>query len=189
MARIPPATRDSVPEDQREAFDEMVGHYEREWGGVPPNSPVSIMINVPEMAKREAHLGDYLRFGSTLSRKVQELAMLVTSRELDCQYIWTRHASWGREAGLRDDIVDDLREKREPADLDPEEAALVGYGQELLRTHRVSQATFDAALAQFGLRGLMELTNLMGFYSLMALNVNAFAGELPEGVSEPPLPL
>ena len=85
--------------------------------------------------------------------------------------------------------MDDLREKREPADLDPEEAALVGYGQELLRTHRVSQATFDAVLAQFGLRGLMELTNLMGFYSLMALNVNAFAGELPEGVSEPPLPL
>ena len=89
---------------------------------------------------------------------------------------------------MRDDIVDALREKRTPDGLDPEEVALLKYGQELLRTYRVSQTVFDAALAQFGVRGLTELTNLMGFYFLMALNVNALAGELPEGVDEPPLP-
>jgi 4-carboxymuconolactone decarboxylase len=66
---------------------------------------------------------------------------------------------------------------------------VVNYGREFFRTHRVSQATFDAALAQFGVRGLIELTNLMGYYALLAFNVNAFGVDLPVESSEAPLPV
>ena len=69
------------------------------------------------------------------------------------------------------------------------EAAVVHYGQEFFRTHRVSQATFDAALAQFGVRGLAELTNLMGFYATLAFNANAFGMDLPEERTETVLPI
>jgi hypothetical protein len=55
----------------------------------------------------------------------------------------------------------------------------MSYGRELFRTHQVSQATCDAALAQFGVRGLIELTNLMGYYARLAFNSNAFGVELP----------
>ena len=57
----------------------------------------------------------------------------------------------------------------------------------LFRTHRVSQATFDAALARFGVRGSVELTNLMGSYARLACNVNAPGVELPQEISETPL--
>ena len=70
-----------------------------------------------------------------------------------------------------------------------EEAAVVNYGRELLRIHRVSQATFDAALAQFDIRGLAELTNLMGFYTLLAFNIDAFGLELPAERTEVVLPI
>jgi len=65
----------------------------------------------------------------------------------------------------------------------------VNYGREFFRTHRVSQPTFDAALAQFGVRGLTELTNLMGYYALLAFNINAFEVELPAERTEPALPV
>ena len=185
MARIPAATRESVPENQRATFDEIV----QQRGGVPDGGPISIMINVPEVAGRGGHLSEYLRQSSTLSSKVQELAMLTTARELDCQYIWNAHAGSGRGAGLRDEIVDSLRDKVELTGLTPEEAAVVNYGREFFRTHRVSQATFDAALAQFGVRGLTELTNLMGYYALLAFNINAFGAELPAKRTEPALPI
>ena len=185
MARIPAATRDSIPEDQRGSFDQIV----QERGGVPASGPISIMMNVPEVAKRAAHLTAYLRGESTLSSKIQELAMLTTAREMDCQYIWNAHAPAGRRAGLRDEIVDNLRDKKVLTGLTPEEAAVVDYGREFFRTHRVSQPTFDAALAQFGVRGLTELTNLMGLYSLLAFNVNAFGVELPAERTEPDLPV
>ena len=115
--------------------------------------------------------------------------MLTTARELDCQFIWNAHAAAGRTAGLKDATVDNLREKKELADLGPDEAAVVNYGREFFRTHRVSQATFDAALAQFGVRGLTELTNLMGYYALLAFNINAFEVELPAERTEPALPV
>ncbi|RTZ64850.1 MAG: carboxymuconolactone decarboxylase family protein, partial [Gammaproteobacteria bacterium] len=57
------------------------------------------------------------------------------------------------------------------------------------RTRKVSKDTFDAALAQFGVLGLTELTNLMGCYSMLAFNVNAFGVELPEDSPEKPLPV
>ena len=57
------------------------------------------------------------------------------------------------------------------------------------RTRKVSKGTFDAALAQFGVLGLTELTNLMGCYSMLAFNVNAFGVELPEDSPEKPLPV
>ena len=82
-----------------------------------------------------------------------------------------------------------LRIRLRAGRLSPAEAAVVNYGREFFRTHKVSQATFDAALSQFGVRGLVELTNLMGYYALLAFNVNAFGAEIPAEVSETPLPI
>jgi 4-carboxymuconolactone decarboxylase len=72
-----------------------------------------------------------------------------------------------------------------PAD----EAIVVQYGTELFRTHTVSPQTFDVALAHFGAQGLTELTTLMGYYSLLAFNANAFAIDLPADQTEPRLPV
>jgi len=66
---------------------------------------------------------------------------------------------------------------------------VVNYGRESFQTLRVNQATFDAALAQFGVLGLTELTNLVGYYAMLAFNVNAFGVELPAEGTEEALPI
>jgi 4-carboxymuconolactone decarboxylase len=186
VARIPLATRDSVPEEQRAVFDALV----QQRGNVPNAGPLAIMMHVPELMQRGEDFRAYLRGDdSCLPRKIRELAMILTARELDCQFIWNAHAALARRAGVRDDIVDHLRDKQEITGLSPDEAAVVNYGREFFRTHRVSQATFDAARAQLGVRGLIELTNLMGYYALLAFNVNAFGVELPTEIAEAPLPI
>lgn len=188
MARIPSAARDSVPQDQRAAFDELIQMQAQ--GTIPSGGPLAIMLNVPEMMKRGEHLRAYLRGEpSSLALRIRELTMLLTAREMDCPYIWHVHAAQARRAGVRDDIVDNLRDKRELTNLAPDEAVVVTYGRELLRTHHVSQLTFDTALAQLGTRGLVELTNLMGYYTLLAFNINAFGAMPPEGAGEQPLPV
>jgi len=147
------------------------------------------MLNVPEVAKRGLELARYLREDASLSPRIRELAMLTTAREMDCQFIWNAHAPLGRRTGLRGEIIDNLRDKKELTGLAPDEAAVVHYGREFFRTHQVSQATFEEALAQFGVQGLTELTNLMGCYALLAFNVNAFGAELPAETTEKPLPI
>jgi 4-carboxymuconolactone decarboxylase len=185
MARTPAVTRESIAEDQRPAFDEFV----QQRGEVPASGPGSVLLNSPEVAKRGLELARYLREDTSLSPRIRELGMLVAARERDCQFIWNAHASLGRQAGLRDQVVDNLRDRQEIPDLAPDEAAVVNYGREFFRTHRVSQATFDAALAQFGVLGLTELTNLLGCYALLAFNVNAFGVEIPTERSEEALPV
>ena len=69
MARVPTATRESVPQSQQDAFDEIV----QSRGGVPRTGPGSIMINSPEASRRASHLSEYLRRESTLPANVQEL--------------------------------------------------------------------------------------------------------------------
>ena len=185
MARIPAATQDTVPQDQQAAFQEIVSQR----GGVPAVGPTSIMIHVPELSKRATHLVQYLWRESSLPSKIQELGMLVTARENDCQFIWNAHAASGRKAGIPDETVDRLRDRKELTGLAPDEAAVVNFGQEYFRTHRVSSTSFDAVIDQFGVRGAAELTTLMGYYALLAININAFEADMPDEMTEPVLPV
>ena len=186
MPRFPMASSDAVPHDQVDAFDSIVSSR----GGVVPEfGPVAVQLHVPEIAQRGEVLRAYLRAeGSTLADNVAELAMITTARELDCQFIWHAHAAAGRKAGLSDALVDALRDQQELPSLSSAESAVINYGREFFRTRRVSQGTFDAALSEFGQRGLVELTNLMGYYSVLAFNINAFE-QLPPASDEPLLPV
>jgi 4-carboxymuconolactone decarboxylase len=185
MARTPMLTPDRVPEHLRAAFDAETASS----GGVVTTGPGSVMINSPEMRRRANHLVNYLRDESTLPKKIQELAMLITARALDCQFIWNAHAARGRREGLSDALVNALRDRQPLPPLPADEATVVHYGTEWFRTHQVRHETFQAALAQFGAQGLTELTTLMGYYALLAFNANAFAIDLPAERTEPLLPV
>ena len=184
MARIPPVTRERVREDLRSIFDEVSSGP----GGVG-TGPMSVLKYSPEMSRRAIPLFNYVRNESSLPQKVRELAMLTTARAKDCPYIWNAHAALGRQAGLSDALVDALRDRQPLPPMSVEEAVVIKLGREFFQTNRVSQDTFDVALAQFGPQGLVELTTLMGFYAMLAFNANAVDLGLPQGLTEPPLPV
>ena len=96
MARLPIATRDTVPQGQQDAFDEIVQRV----GETPRYGPPSVTIHVPQAHKLTFALNDYLRSDGCLPLKVQELAMLVAAREMDCQHIWNSHVASARSAGV-----------------------------------------------------------------------------------------
>jgi 4-carboxymuconolactone decarboxylase len=185
MARIPTATRESVPEAQRAVFDEMLQGL----GDVPLHGPGSVMIHVPQAHKWATALNQYLRNESSLPKKVQELAMLVTARELDCQHIWNAHAASARQAGVPDAVVDSLRDRQALPELSADEAAVVHYGREFFRTHRVSRGAFQSALEQFGRQGVVELGLIFGNYSMLAVLINSFDTDLPPDRTERLLPV
>jgi len=123
MARLPVVTHDQVPEQFREAFDELTA----ESGGVITTGLGSITINSPEMARRRNHLTHYLRYETTFPKKIQELAIITTARAMDCPYVWNAHAPAARRAGVSDALIDALLERRPlpPMTMSPDEAAVV----------------------------------------------------------------
>ena len=185
MARLHTVTRDHVPEAFRQAFDELTAAT----GGVITGGPGSITIQSPEMARRRGHLTHYLRYETTFSKRIQELAILVTARAIDCPYIWNAHAPAARQAGVDDTLVDAIRDRHSLPQMAPDEAAVVAFGREFFETHTVSSETFQAALDQFEPQHLVELTALMGHYAQTAFILNAFAVDLPTERSETVLPV
>ena len=183
MARLPNVTRDMVPEEFREAYDEVTG------GNVITGGPGSITIYSPEMARRRAGLTSYLRYETTFPRRILELAIIATARAMDCPYVWNAHAPAARREGVSDALIDALREKQPLPHIGDDERAVINYVNEFYVNHRVSNETFQAALDQFGPQHLVELTALMGNYAQTAFVLNAFEVELPEGATEPVLPV
>lgn len=185
MARLPVLVRDQAPAEFLDAFDEETAAS----NGVVTEGPGSVMIYSPEMRRRANHFVGYFRQVTDLPHRLQELAMLLTARHMDCQYIWYAHAARGRQEGLSDALVDALRDRQPLPDMPADEAAFVAYATEMFNDHRVSEATYRDAVDQIGTRWLVELTTMMGYYTTLAYNANSFEIDLPQGGPEPPLPV
>ena len=185
MARIPIVTRDSVSEKEKGAYDASIKNR----GSRPNVGPYSLLLHMPEMAEKIEALRIYIRGEESLPQKFQELAMITLAREMECSFIWYAHAAAARQEGVRDDIVDRIREKQELTDLAPDELTVVTFVRELLQNRKVSRPTFDAAITRFGQRGMMTLTNLVACYAMLAYNMNAYELEAPEHPTEKSLPV
>ena len=182
MARLSELNRDEVPPEKQHIYDEIAGSR----GSV--RGPFAMLMHSPEVAGRAAHLGAYLRFESSLEQSVVELVTLATAREWDCQYEWTAHEPQARQAGVGEEAITAVKEGRAPEGLSADEAVVVSYAQELIRNHRVSEATFEAAKGQLGLQGAVDLTATVGYYSMIASVLNAFDVQPAAGVT-PLLPV
>jgi len=180
MARIPLVTREQVAEKEKPAYDAFM----QSRAGRPNVGPYSLLAHMPEVAQRLEALRLYLRDEASLSPKLQELVMLSVAREMGCAFIWYAHAAPAKQAGVRADVVDSIRERRSPANLDPDEQAVVDFTRELLRDRKVSRASFEAATARFGQRGTMTLTNLIACYAVLAYNMNTYELDAPAHPTE-----
>jgi len=180
MARIPLVTRDQIVEKEKLAYDAFM----QSRAGRPNIGPYSLLLHMPEMAQKLEALRICLRDEASLPQKLQELVMISVAREMSCAFIWYADAAPARQAGVRDDIVDSIRERRALTNLDPEEQTVVDFTRELLQNRKVSRPTFDAATARFGQRGTMTLTNLIASYAVLAYNMNTYELEVPAHPTE-----
>jgi len=63
----------------------------------------------------------------------------------------------------------------------PDDAQIVEFTQQLIRKHRVDDATVKALRQRFGDDGFLQLTGAIGYYSMLAMTVNACELEAGEG--------
>ena len=184
MSRIPPPSSESIPESLQDVFDEINAGP----GGVG-TGPMSILKHSPEMARRAIPFWEYVRNESTVPHQMRELAMLVTARAKDCVYIWDRHVPIARESGLRNELIDALRDRKPLPELSASEAAVIDLANEFFGGSKVSEQTFQAVHQQFGTQAMVELVTLMGYYAMLAFNANTVDLQLAHPSDEPVLPV
>jgi 4-carboxymuconolactone decarboxylase len=118
-------------------------------------------------------MGEHLRYRSAIGTRLSELAILVTAREWNQQVEWAIHAPIAAQAGIPATAIAAIAERRQPESLRDDEAAVVRFCTELQQHKRVSDATYAAALALFGEHGVVDLMGINGYYTFLAMVMNA----------------
>lgn len=178
--RFTPLDRLTLSAEQQRVVDEVRAGRR---GTVPAN--VVAWLASPELARRAAHLGEHVRYETSLPARLSELAILVVGRHWSCAYEWAVHAGEAARAGVAAETIDDIAHGRRPA-LAADESVVYEAARDLVTTGRLSDATYAAALTTLGERGLTNLVGVVGYYTLVAFTLNA--REVPPPSTAPPLP-
>jgi 4-carboxymuconolactone decarboxylase len=175
MARLPHVTsKEQVAAKDHAAFDSIVASR----GSV--HGPFTVFLNSPELAGRVAHVGAYVRFEGSLDMRVRVLAAMTVAREFEALYVWGAQAGGARRLGVPDTTIAAIRENRSDG-IPPDDAQIVEFTRQLLRRHRVDDATATAMLARFGNDEFIQLTGAIGYYTLLCMTVNACELEAADG--------
>jgi 4-carboxymuconolactone decarboxylase len=153
------------------------------------NGPYNVLLRSPEMGDLAQKFGAHIRFRSSLSPKLNELAILITARHWNSQYPWSAHRRYALEAGLSPTVIDAVAAGTRPTSMSTEEEAVYNFCHELLNTKQVSDATFQGAVQRFGERGVVDLIGVMGYYQLVSMVLNVDRYPLPEGARPELAPL
>ena len=182
--RLPPPRDEALTADQKTAI--KVFGLAR---GGPPFGPFSTMLPSPELMLRASALGEYLRYRTELPPRLSELAILITARIWNQPVEWQIHHPIALQAGVSPQTIDAICNGGTPEGLTTEEQALYDFCTQLHRTRKVDDATYAAALAAFGEKGVLDLAGICGYYTLLAMAMNvAGTPAAADGPTLPPLP-
>jgi 4-carboxymuconolactone decarboxylase len=164
--RLPAIKRDAMDDAGKKLFDLR--------GPVDSFGPGGIRLYSPPVAEYMGEVNDFLRHKSGLDPRLVELAILVTARESDSEYVWTAHEPQGLKAGLQPEIIDIVRYRKSPDGLAEKDAVVILLGREVMGKHRVSSDVAVRAMNLFGKQGLVNIASLMGDYASTAILLNMF---------------
>lgn len=168
MARIPLVSAETLTPEQRPVYDRIVAGRRGMVVG-----PLRAALHSPALADRWQALGEHLRYNTSLPPRLSELAILVCGRHWNSEVEWLIHAEIAAKAGLEPDIIEALRTGRAPELCDPDDVAVYDFARELLAQGRVSDVAYAAAHERLGTVGVVELAGLVGYYSMVAMTLNA----------------
>lgn len=144
--------------------------------------PFNVLLRAPEMGDLAQALGAYVRFQSSLSATLREMAIIMTAAYWRAEYEWYAHKNAALSVGLDPAIVAAIAGRRRPPGMNAAEAALYDFCAELLNDHRIDDDTYATALAELGEQGLVEVIGTVGYYSLVSMALNVDEYPLPDGV-------
>jgi 4-carboxymuconolactone decarboxylase len=190
LSRLPLLERHELDAEGQTHYDTVVSPQSRTLVGL--RGPSGIWLHSPKLAGFLRAANQYLRFETLLDRRLTELAILVTARELDNQFEWTAHEPAALAEGLDAEIIEIVKRRKPVARpgkrLGKKEALIIQLGRELFGKRKLGSATYARAVALFGRRGVLELAALMGNYAMTAVILDTVDQHLPPG-QKPLLPV
>jgi 4-carboxymuconolactone decarboxylase len=183
MTRLSVLRRDELEPAGQDVWDRIVGTRAEQIVGPDGTlvGPFNAFVHSPDVGRRLTSLGTALRFGTSIDRRLTEVAIITVGARWQAEFEWWAHARMAREHGVPDAVVDAIGRGEEPPFAAEDERTIYAVARELSAAGQVSQASYDAARDLLGEAGMVELVSLCGYYTLISFVLNAFAVPLPPG--------
>ena len=178
MPRISLPSPEQMNEDQLRVFNKMISGPRGKVQG-----PIRAAIHNAELADRWQALGALLRYNTSLTPRLSEIAILVTAKASQSPFEWYAHRIEAEKIGLEKDIIENILHLKKSTLMSKEEEITFDFALQLCQIKSVSSATYTLALNHFGEKTVVELTALVGYYTMVAMTLNAHEIPLPQGIT------
>jgi 4-carboxymuconolactone decarboxylase len=175
MGRLPDIDATKLAPEQRAIYDRMM----RERGHM--RGPFAVWLRNAELCQSTLKLQEMFASQVKLERRLLELMILVAARQSTAQYAWFIHEPYALKFGIAPEIVQAIRERRTPDFVRDDERLVYDITTELNTTRTLSEASYQRGMTMFGEQPMVELVSAIGFYSMVAMTLNAFAVSVPTG--------
>lgn len=182
--RVEMANPDDLTAQQRLVYDKVVSGKRGKIVG-----PLRVVLHSPELADRWQSLGEYIRFQTNLPSEITELAIITTGRFWNSQVEWMIHARIAAEAGLSDEIIEAIRIGQAPIFENQLQVLVYNFTGQMLEFGQVDNSVYEALHGLIGTAPLIELTAVIGYYSMVAMTLNVHHVPVPESESARPIEL
>ncbi len=178
--RLPEISYDQLDAAQKVAYDRIASGAR---GGV--GGPFKALLTSPELCARVEQLGVFIRYECSVPMRLRELAILCVGQHWKAAVEWHAHAPIAAKQGVPQAVIDAIGQGQTPPFTEDADRIVHDFVRVLLREGKVPDATFAAVQGLFGNKGAVELTGLVGYYSLLAMQLNTFQIPAPGGVPIP----
>jgi 4-carboxymuconolactone decarboxylase len=164
MAEIP---LDKMTPAQRTVADAIMSGPRHRMSG-----PFNAWLRSPELADRLQKVGEYVRFNTSLDKRLNEMAIIMSAQFWGSQYEWYAHAPLAIKAGLDPEVVAALGAGNKPEKMKDDEAIVWEFTTQLRRDHGVNEAIYAKAVEKFGENGVIDLVAVNGYYDVVSMTLN-----------------
>jgi 4-carboxymuconolactone decarboxylase len=165
--RMPEMTLETMTPAQRSIAEAIMTGPRGRMSG-----PFNAWLRNPILADRLQKVGEYVRFNTSLDKRINEMAILMTAQAWGAQYEWYAHAPLALKAGLDPKVLAAIGAGRKPENMKDDEAIVWEFTTQLRRDHSVDDALYARALEKFGEPGIIDLVAVNGYYDVVSMTLN-----------------
>lgn len=176
MSRISFPSPETMTDEQLKVYKAVISGPRGRMVG-----PLRAAMHNPELAAPWQQLGSVLRYKTSLPPNLNELAILVTARRWNSEVEWSIHKDEALKAGLDAEVIEAIGRGNSPVFTEFEAFNVYEFCRQLLLFGNTNDEVYQRVLNRWEEAGVVELTALVGYYSMVAMTLNVHKIPLPEG--------
>lgn len=177
--RQAPWRMEEMSADQRSIYERLRSTLPHRADGYI-GGPFDILLLNPPLVDLVRDFGTTLWTCTSLDRGLVELVICMVAAHWKSEFEWCFHAPCALEHGISQEALDRIATGRSPGDEADHDLAY-RIITAIRKQRELPREIYDEAVNCFGERGLAEILTVSGFYTMLAMNLQAFEVQVPPG--------